>query len=146
MASPRPPNTRIKPSTPGKDQPASANNPPDALQIALPKNLAQTLQFLSDDNLRTLRISVEAELERRRASSADPIAIKATAPQSSIASQASRGRQGTRDSETAIPAGRVSLIKASYHAGMKPVAIARTLRVSLSIVNEVLDMEAKAKR
>ena len=47
---------------------------------------------------------------------------------------------------SAIPAGRVSLIKASYHAGMKPVAIARTLRVSLSIVNKVLSTESKARR
>ena len=129
-----------------KDQPAPTISLSDAPKIALPKNLAQTLRFLSDDDLETLRVSVDSELERRRPTSAGSKATKASALQPAAASTASRGRLGDLASGTAIPAGRVSLIKASYHAGMKPVAIARTLRVSLSIVNKVLSTESKARR
>ena len=143
MASPRPISTSIQPSAPEKDQPALTSSLSDAPKIALPNNLAQTLQFLSDDDLETLRVSVETELERRRPISASPIA---SALQPATAAKTSRGRHGELDSGTAIPAGRASLIKASYRAGMKPAAIARTLRVSLSVVNKVLSMESKARR
>jgi hypothetical protein len=143
MASSRPTATNIQPSTPEKDEPAPTSSLSDNPKIALPKNLAQTLQFLSDDDLETLRANVEAELGRRRAISGGPVTRKASVPQPA---SAARGRHRDRDFGTAIPAGRVSLIKASYHAGMKPVAIARTLRVSLSVVNKVLGTEAKARR
>jgi hypothetical protein len=146
MASPRPTSTNIHPPTPEKDEPAPTSSLSDTPKIVLPNNLAQTLQFLSDVDLETLRGNVETELERRGTSSAGPIARKASAPQPATAAQASRGRQEERDSGTAIPAGRVSLIKAFYRAGMKPVAIARSLRVSLSVVNKVLGSEAKARR
>ena len=137
--------TNIQPSAPDKDEPAPTNSPSNAPKIVLPKNLAQTLQFLSEDDLETLQVSVETELERRRTNSAGPIARKASAPRPATAAPASRRRRGERDSGSAIPAGRMNLIKASYHAGMKPVAIARTLRVSLAVVNKV-GTEAKARR
>ena len=143
MASPRPPGTSIQPSAPEKDQLAPTNSLSDAPKIALPKHLAQTLQYLSDDDLETLRVSVEIELQRRRPISAGPIARMASALQASTAAKTSRGQPGKRDSGAAIPAGRASLIKASYHAGIKPAAIARTLRVSLSVVNKVLSTEPK---
>ena len=146
MASPRPTATNIQRSTPEKDEPAPTSSPSDTPKIALPKNLAQTLQFLSEADLKTLQVNVETELERRGTSGTGSIARKASVPQPATAAPASRRRRGERDSGTDIPAGRVSLIKASYHAGMKPVAIARTLRVSLSVVNKVLGAEVKAKR
>jgi hypothetical protein len=145
MALPRPTSASTQPSAPEKDQPAPTNSPSDAPKIALPKNLGQTLRFLSDDDLATLRVGVDSELERRRTTSAGPNPGKASAPRPAAPATESRGRHGDLDSGTAIPAGRVSLIKASYRAGMKPVAIARTLRVSLSLVNKVLSMEAKAE-
>jgi hypothetical protein len=146
MASSRQASTNIQPQALEKDQPAPTTSLSDAPKIALPKNIAQTLKFLSDDDLETLRGSVDSEFKRRRPTSARPNARKASALQPAAASTASRGRHGELDSGTAIPAGRVSLIKASYQAGMKPVAIARSLRVSLSIVNEVLSTESKARR
>jgi hypothetical protein len=45
-----------------------------------------------------------------------------------------------------VPTGKANLIRASYRAGMKPSAIARTLRVSLALVNRVLGSAEKAKR
>jgi hypothetical protein len=134
--------TNIQPSTPEKDEPAPTSSLSDTPSITLPKNLAKTLQFLSDDDLEALRANLEAELERRRAIGAGPVRRKASVPPPA---SAARGRHRDRDS-AAIPAGRVNLIKASYHTGMKPVAIARTLRVSLSVVNKVLGMEAKTRR
>jgi hypothetical protein len=145
MASSRPTSTSIQPPVPETDQPALSIGPSDAPKIALPKNLAQTLQFLSDDDLEALRASVEIELARRLPISAGPITGKASAVQPPIGARTSSGRKGERDSATAVPAGKVSLIRASYHAGMKPAAIARTLRVSLSVVNEVLSTEPKTR-
>ena len=145
MASSRPTSTSIQPPVPETDQPAPSIGPSDAPKIALPKNLAQTLQFLSDDDLERLRASVAIELERRRPISPGPITRKVSAVQPPIAARTSTGRQGRRDSATAVPAGRASLIRASYHAGMKPAAIARTLRVSLSVVNNVLRTEPKTR-
>jgi hypothetical protein len=37
-----------------------------------------------------------------------------------------------------VPTGRANLIRASHQAGMKPVTIARTLRISRSLVDRVL--------
>ena len=145
MAASRPTSTNIQPPAPAKDQPALTTSLSDAPKIALPKNIAQTLQFLSDEDLETLRGSVDSELKRRRPTSARPNARKASVTHPAAAATASRG-QHELDSGTAIPAGRASLIKASYQAGMKPVAIARSLRVSLSIVNKVLSTESKARR
>jgi hypothetical protein len=146
MASSRPTSTNIQPPDPKKDQPVPTSSVSDARKIVLPKNVAQTLQFLSDDDFETLRVSVDSELKRRRPTGARPNARKVSAAQPAAAATASRGRHGELDSGTGIPAGRVSLIKASYQAGMKPVAIARSLRVSLSIVNKVLSTEPKASR
>jgi hypothetical protein len=145
MAASRPTSTNIQPSARAKDQPALTTSLSDAPKIALPKNITQTLQFLSDDDLETLRGSVDSELRRRGSTSARPNARKASVTQLAAAATASR-RQHKLDSGTAIPAGRASLIKASYQAGMKPVAIARSLGVSLSIVNKVLSTESKETR
>jgi len=45
-----------------------------------------------------------------------------------------------------LPAGKAILIKASYSAGMKPLAIARMFRLSQSVVSRVLDLPAKSKK
>jgi hypothetical protein len=143
MASSRRTITSAQPPKPETDQ--LAPGPSDAPRIALPKDLARTLQFLSDGDLETLRASVEIELARRRPISASSIARKVTAVQPAVPARTSRSRHGPAGSVTSVPAGRISLIRASYHAGMKPAAIARTLRVSLSVVNEVLSTEPKTK-
>src|SRR6478672_11905664 len=66
MASSRPTSTSGQPPISETDQPAPGIGASDAPRIALPKDLARTLQFLSDDDLETLRASVEIELARRR--------------------------------------------------------------------------------
>jgi DNA invertase Pin-like site-specific DNA recombinase len=45
-----------------------------------------------------------------------------------------------------LPEGKANLIRASFRAGIKPVAIARTFRISQSLVNRVLNSIEKPKR
>ena len=45
-----------------------------------------------------------------------------------------------------IPEGKANLIRASFRAGIKPVAIARTFRISQSLVSRVLNSTEKPKR
>jgi hypothetical protein len=111
-------------------------------RIALPKNIAQTLKFLDDIDLETLRLSVETEVQRRRSPAGavteqkgddappDPPANKPTA----------------RRDEVPVPVGKASLIRASAKSGLKPTAIARTLRIPLADVNRVLAVPAKTRR
>jgi len=143
MVSSRPTSISPQPAVPETDQPTSVDLS-DAPRIGLPKNLARTLQFLSDDDLETLRASVELELARRPPTSSGPITRKVAAVQPAIPARSSRSPKGARHS-VPVPAGKISLIRASYHAGMKPAAIARTLRVSMSVVSEVLSTEPKMR-
>jgi hypothetical protein len=48
------------------DHPEAEGSAAPTPRIALPKNIAQTLKFLDDIDLETLRLSVESELQRRR--------------------------------------------------------------------------------
>ena len=45
-----------------------------------------------------------------------------------------------------VPTGKANLIRESYQAGMKPVAIARSLRISRSLVDQVLGGLEKPRR
>jgi hypothetical protein len=92
MASSRLTSTNIQPPAPERDQPAPTTSLSDVPKIALPKNLAQTLQFLSDDDLETLRVSVDSELERRRPTSSGANARKASALQPAAAATVSLPR------------------------------------------------------
>jgi hypothetical protein len=100
----------------------------------LPQKLAQTLKRLDDADLETLHREVEAEMRRRGLGKSGEVKRDAPAP------------PPTATSGSMIPAGKASLIRASYQAGLKPLAIARTLRVSQALVNQVLGTHAKAKR
>jgi hypothetical protein len=44
-----------------------------------------------------------------------------------------------------IPAGTANLIRASFRAGVKPAAIARTFRISQSLVNRIVSSSEKPK-
>jgi hypothetical protein len=131
----------------------SGQPPPDGdggapPRIALPKNIVQTLKYLDDLDLESLRAAVETELRRR-------LAEKGTEPELPAARVAPAREQRVRSvgadtavvqSSSALPLGKASLIKASARSGMKPRAIARSLRIPLAEVNRVLQSEAKPKR
>ncbi|MCW5701969.1 MAG: hypothetical protein KIT82_05225 [Bradyrhizobium sp.] len=111
-------------------------------RIALPKNIAQTLKYLDDIDLETLRLSVETEVQRRRS----PTGAVTEQKGDDAPPIPSAKKSKVRRSDVPVPAGKVSLIKASAKSGLKPTAIARTLRISLAEVNRVLAVPAKPKR
>jgi DNA invertase Pin-like site-specific DNA recombinase len=94
-------------------------------RIRLPGDVARSLEYLDDTELRKLQDAVNAEIEHR----SRMIATKTS------------GR--TADKEAVqMPQGQVNLIRASFKAGLKPAAIARTLGISPSLVRRVLQSNA----
>ena len=128
-------------------RPPSDGDGGEARRIALPKNIAETLKYLDDPDLEALRVSVGNELQRRRAhrrvesnASAETGTSFEKAP-----AKGSEFKTVTKQGAPSLPVGKASLIRASFESGMKPQAIARTLRISVAQVNEVLATKAKGK-
>jgi hypothetical protein len=107
-------------------------------KVTLPKNLPEMLKRLDDLELRALLNDVTAEAERRGVTLPNSRAPK---PQASPAKRVS-----IRDPLDALPAGKANLIRASHQAGMKPAAIARSFRLSQSVVNRILNQPSKATK
>jgi hypothetical protein len=130
------------------DLPPSDGDGGEARRIALPNNIAQTLKYLNDLDLEALRVSVENELQRRRADRGVEAKASAETGTSSENAPAKGGgfKTGKKQGAPSLPVGKASLIRASFESGMKPAAIARTLRISVAQVNEVLANEVKRKR
>jgi len=121
--------------------PALPTDAPSAARVTLPSDLAGSLKHLDDAQLQRLREAVSAETDRRTRATPQN---KAAAVANNRAS--SRGRSAVPRNEKAqaagdIPAGKVNLIQASFRAGLKPTAIARTLRISEALVRRVLSTE-----
>ena len=112
----------------------SVNAPPGPPRVTLPRNLSATLQGLQDIELETLQQAVGAEIKRR---GMNKPAVEV--PESQAVAPA-------KSSEAKMPAGKANLIRASFQTGMKPSAIARSLRVSLTVVNQVLGTQVKPRR
>src|SRR5215813_5274378 len=127
------------------DRPPSDGDGGEARRIALPTNLAETLKYLDDLDLEALRVSVENELQRRRADrGVEAKASAETGTSSEEAPATSGGFKPVKKLDTSsVPMGKASLIRTSFESGMKPPAIARTLRISVAQVNEVLASKAK---
>jgi len=90
-------------------------------RIRLPSDLARSLEHLDEADLRKLQDAVSGEIERRGRMPAAKTSTR------------------TSDKEAIqIPQGQVNLIRASFKAGLKPAAIARTLGVSPSLVRRIL--------
>lgn len=140
MASPNSPGFRTPPLT---AEAAGAETDADPLvepRIALPRNLAQTLKRLDDVDLEALQHDVETEVRRRwggRSGAKSELPAVVVTPAEREVKKAGP--------VSALPTGKASLIRASYRAGMKPLAIARTLRISRAAVNQVLGTQAAPK-
>src|SRR5258707_10890447 len=111
----------------------SVNEPLAPPKVTLPRNLSAMLPGLDDIELETLQQAVGAEVKRRRMNKP---AVDVPEPQEVAPANAS---------EAKVPAGKANLIRASFQTGMKPSAIARSLRISLTVVNQVLGTQAKPK-
>lgn len=134
MALPKSTEATLQPLTPGPAGWASVNEPPAPPRVTLPRNLSTTLQGLEDIELETLQRAIGAEIKRRGRAGLD---VKVPEPKAVATA---------KTSEAKIPAGKANLIRASFQTGMKPSAIARTLRVSQAVVNQVLGAQAKPRR
>jgi hypothetical protein len=125
------------------DQPPSDGDGTGAPRILLPKNIAQTLRYLDDPDLGALRGAVEQEWQRRRLGKRE---VPAEGPKAAPPVSPGRGKAEAKQAGSALPLCKASVIRASAQSGMRPQAIARTLRVSLAQVNEVLGAKAERKR
>ena len=125
-------------STLGSVSPPDMSAPP---RIALPSDLAASLRHLDDVELRRLLDAVTTEVNRRNQDASVSIPSKDA---SSPAKQA-RERRGQAISVEDITEGKATLIRVAFGAGLKPAAIARTVGVSLSLVNRVLRAAEKPK-
>jgi hypothetical protein len=107
-------------------------------KVTLPRNLPELLKRLDDLELKALLNDVTVEAQRRGLTLQKPWSRK---PQVSPAKRVS-----SQDPPEALPAGKANLIRASYQAGMKPAAIARSFRLSQSVVNRILNQPTKAAK
>src|SRR4051794_27425949 len=116
---------------------ASSNDAPSTPRVTLPSDLPGSLKYLDDAQLQKLLQAVTIEIDRRRGTcNNDPATAAPTGTSSQVQTAAFRNKT-TREMDE-IPEGRANLIRASFRAGMKPAAIARTFRISRSLVNRVL--------
>jgi hypothetical protein len=127
------------------DRPPSDSDGAEKRRIALPRNIAETLKYLDDLDLEALRVSVENELQRRRADSGVEAEVSAKATES-VPAKGGAPKIVKKHSAPSLPVGKASLIRASFESGMKPQAIARSLRISIAQVNQVLASNTKGKR
>jgi hypothetical protein len=118
---------------------ASSLTDADSRRIRLPSDLSASLKYLDNDELERLREAISSEINRRSLSrpQTKPAAL------SSSPDHRSMDRHKEREPRE-IPAGKVSLIQASFRAGLKPAAIARSLRISQTLVRDVLNSTQKA--
>jgi len=107
--------------------------------VALPSDIANSLQYLDDADLHRLQAAVEVEIDRRKRGVSTGKANKAPAP------PASRPVSSPVDAAkiAEIPEGKANLIRASFNAGVKRPTIARTFGVSLSLVNRTIGSSTK---
>jgi hypothetical protein len=110
--------------------------------VALPSDLANSLQYLDDADLHRLQAAVGAEIDRRKQGSSTGKANKAPAP------PASRPVSSPIESTQAveIPEGKANLVRAAFEAGLKPPTIARTFGVPVSLVNGIIRSTKKYSR
>jgi hypothetical protein len=114
----------------------SAHEVPIPPKITLPRNISTTLRGLEDFDLETLQREVGAELKRRRTEKRTQ-AVEEIAPFQALSA--------TNIEPPEVPVGQANRIRASHQAGMKPLAIARSLRISKSAVDRVLGLAGDSK-
>ena len=121
---------------------ASSLTDADSLRIRLPSDLSASLKYVENDELERLRDAVSLEIKSRGLSvpQTKPAALSSPTDRRS----AHRNKQEREPRE--IPIGKASLIHASFKAGLKPAAIARSLRISQSLLRDVLSSAEKSKR
>jgi len=136
------PSPAQKPSSSAPSVIADASSP---ARVTLPNDLSGSLKYLDEAQLRTLLEAVTVEIDRRNQATSNhktalPAAPVVSAPDHLVTSR--NKQSGVQE----IPEGKANLIRASFKAGFKPAAIARTFRVSQSLVNRIISSIEKPKR
>jgi hypothetical protein len=142
------PNRASSPVLKRLSRPASVSSPdarPPA-RVTLPSDLAGSLKYLDDAQLQRLLEAVNVEINRRNQSTPKNQTATAAVTRTSTQGQSTAIRRKKITEIDEIPEGRANLIRASFRAGIKPAAIARTFRISPSLVNHVLRSVEKPKR
>jgi hypothetical protein len=126
----------------------SSTDAPSPARVTLPADLSGSLKYLDDAQLQMLLEAVTVEINRRnQAAPKSETATLVAAIGTSSQGQSVAGRNKKARGIEEIPEGKANLIRASFMAGVKPAAIARTFRISQSLVNRVLSSSAaKPKR
>lgn len=104
--------------------------------VTLPSDLSGSLKYLDDAQLRRLLEAVNVEVNRRN---------QIVSRSDKDKSQATRTLPTKTSNVDQIPEGKANLIRASFAAGLKPAAIARTFRISQSLVNRIIGSTEKPK-
>jgi hypothetical protein len=130
---------------PSSSAPSVIADAPSPARVTLPNDLSGSLKYLDEAQLRTLLEAVTVEIDRRDQATSNhktalPAAPVVSAPDHLVTSR--NKQSGVQE----IPEGKANLIRASFKAGFRPAAIARTFRVSQSLVNRILSSIEKPKR
>jgi hypothetical protein len=124
----------------------SSTDAPSPARVTLPGDLSGSLKYLDDAQLQRLREAVNVEINRRNQSAPKNKTPTAVATGTSSEGQSAPFRDKKLRGVDEIPEGKANLIRASFRAGVKPAAIARTLRISRSLVSRVLSSAEKPKQ
>jgi len=128
---------------------APSLSPIDALspaRVTLPSDLSGSLKYLDDAQLQKLLEAVTVEIDRRNQGAPKNETATAAATGTSSQRQSAAFRNTKTRGIDEFPEGTANLIRASFRAGVKPAAIARTFRISQSLVIRILSATEKPKR
>ena len=117
---------------------------PSLPRVTLPSDLSGSLKSLDDAQLQRLLEAVTVEIDRRNQGALKNETAAAVATGTSSQGQSAAFRNKKTRGIDEFPEGTANLIRASFRAGVKPAAIARTL--SQSLVNRILSATEKPKR
>lgn len=140
MGEGRRPASNEKPGAPGADRPAAAP------RLALPTDIARSLRLLDDGQLDRLAEAVGAEVRRRGRDAADGPPAAHTRRRAKSAAMKPAAPKSDAPDGAAVTPGQERLILAASEAGLKPAAIAREVRLSPTIVRQVIAAARRNRR
>ena len=124
----------------------SSIDAPSPARVTLPGDLSGSLKYLDDAQLQRLLEAVTVEIDRRNQGAPKNETATAAATGTSSQRQSAAFRNTKTRGIDEFPEGTANLIRASFRAGVKPAAIARTFRISQSLVIRILSATEKPKR
>src|SRR6266849_3660755 len=111
---------------------------PSPARVTLPSDLSGSLKYLDDAQLQRLCEAVAVEINCRNQGAPNNEATGARPTGASLQGKSAAFTNNKIRGIDEIPEGKANLIRASFRVGVKPAAIARTFRISQSLVNRVL--------